>query len=225
MNKQVDKDFMKKIAKIQRELKAPKGQYNSFGKYHYRSCEDILEGVKPLLGDLVLIISDDMVNLGDRFYVKATASITDGENTISNSAFARESFDKKGMDDSQITGSTSSYARKYALNGLFGIDDTKDADTQDNRKEEVKKPQLTVPKTMSDAELFNDKPKQPTIPENLFKCVGKGNINDTFALKDELKGLGFKFNADIKQWCKQIELQEFEVLTAQEYKLIKVGKK
>ena len=125
------KEFMKKVAEIQRTLKAPKSQYNSFGKYSYRNCEDILEGANSVLGSLVLTLSDDVKMIGDRIYVQATATLTDGENSISNTAFARESASKKGMDDSQLTGSTSSYARKYALNGLFCIDDTKDADACD----------------------------------------------------------------------------------------------
>lgn len=128
----MNKDFIKKVANIQQKLKAPKNQYNKFGKYNYRSCEDILEGVKPLLGDLVLTVNDDIQIIGDRIYVKATATITDGENSIGNQAFARESLIKKGMDDSQITGTASSYARKYALNGLLLIDDTRDADSMDN---------------------------------------------------------------------------------------------
>ena len=128
----MNKDFIKKVAEVQQKLKAPKNQFNKFGKYKYRSCEDILEGVKPLLGDLVLTVNDDIQIIGDRIYVKATATITDGENSISNQAFARESLTKKGMDDSQITGTASSYARKYALNGLLLIDDTKDADSMDN---------------------------------------------------------------------------------------------
>lgn len=122
-------EFTAQVATIQANLNAPKGQYNSFGGYAYRSAEDILNAVKPLLGGLYLSISDDIIQLGDRFYVKATATITDGEHSHSVSAMAREPLTKKGMDDSQITGSTSSYARKYALNGLFGIDDAKDADT------------------------------------------------------------------------------------------------
>lgn len=126
------------LARIQQSLKAPKGQYNSFGKYKYRNCEDILEAVKPLLGSCILTLSDEIVLIGDRFYVEATASINQGMDGISVSAYARESLDKKGMDDSQITGSASSYARKYALNGLFAIDDTKDADTQDNREQGAK---------------------------------------------------------------------------------------
>jgi hypothetical protein len=121
-----------KLSKIQQNLKAPKGQFNSFGKYHYRNCEDILEAVKKHLGDCVLTLSDEVVLVGNRVYVKATATIADSENSLSVSAYAREADSKKGMDDSQLTGSTSSYARKYALNGLFAIDDTKDADSQDN---------------------------------------------------------------------------------------------
>ena len=139
-------EFIEKIVAIQSELKAPKGQYNSFGKYNYRSCEDILEGVKPLLAKhgLVLTIQDSINLIGDRFYVKATATITDGKDEISTSAYARESLDKKGMDASQVTGATSSYARKYALNGLLAIDDTKDADTMDNSKKPVQQTQDTV---------------------------------------------------------------------------------
>jgi hypothetical protein len=120
---------------IQQGLKAPKSQFNSFGKYHYRSCEDILEAVKELLGEqsCILNVSDDLVLIGDRYYVKATATIINSEGkSVSTTAFARECESKAGMDVSQITGSASSYARKYALNGLFCIDDTKDADTMDN---------------------------------------------------------------------------------------------
>ena len=117
---------------IQSNLKAPKGQFNSFGKYHYRSCEDILEGVKPHLKETntCLVISDEIVTIGDHNYIKATATLYGADGgAVANSAFAKEPLDKKGMDPSQITGATSSYARKYALNGLFCIDDTKDADT------------------------------------------------------------------------------------------------
>lgn len=124
-----------KLIKVQNELKAPKSKYNSFGKYKYRSLEDILEGVKPLLNkyNATLVISDTITQVGDRYYLSAEAAFIDTEtgDKISNSAMARESADKKGMDDSQITGTASSYARKYALNGLFLIDDTKDADTDE----------------------------------------------------------------------------------------------
>lgn len=136
----------KALGEVQFKLKAPKGQVNSFGRYNYRSCEDILEAVKPLLHEsgLTLTLSDEIIAIGEqpyvtkvetvtgsRFYVKATATVTDGTDTISNTAFAREAESKKGMDDSQVTGTASSYARKYALNGLFCIDDTRDADTDE----------------------------------------------------------------------------------------------
>ena len=129
---------MEELQKIQQELKAPKGQYNNFGKYNYRSCEDILEAVKPLLKEhkATLVLNDTIEVIGDRYYVKATATFKpggDGE-PIAVSAFAREPEEKRGMDDSQVTGTASSYARKYALNGLFLIDDTKDADTDEYAK-------------------------------------------------------------------------------------------
>jgi len=127
------------LASIQKNLKAPKNQYNAFGKFKYRSCEDILEAVKPLLQDAVLTINDNIIQIGDRYYVEATASLSIIEDCISTTAYAREEGERKGMDASQITGATSSYARKYALNGLFLIDDTKDADTQDKPKKDEKK--------------------------------------------------------------------------------------
>lgn len=131
-----------KLAIVQQELIAPKNQYNSFGKYNYRSCEDILEGLKPCLKKVraAVTVSDDVVQIGERYYIKATATLHDAESneTISNTAYAREDEGKKGMDVSQVTGATSSYARKYALNGLFCIDDVKDADTRDNRQNEAK---------------------------------------------------------------------------------------
>ena len=119
---------------IQQELKAPKGQFNKFGNFYYRSCEDILEGVKPLLKarGCVLTLSDTVKAVGDRVYVEACATLSDGEHVKQVTAYAREAETKKGMDDSQITGTASSYARKYALNGLFCIDDTKDSDSMDN---------------------------------------------------------------------------------------------
>lgn len=128
---------MEALIKIQSELVAPKDLYNKFGNYKYRSAESILEALKPLLlkYNAELTISDEVVLVGDRVYVKATASITDGKETKTVTAFAREPSEKKGMDSSQITGATSSYARKYALNGLFLIDDNKDADTEENKNE------------------------------------------------------------------------------------------
>ena len=133
-----------KLAAVQSALKAPKGQYNSFGKYKYRSCEDIVESVKPLLNaqGLLLTMSDELVLIGDRFYVKASATVYDTADgkSITVTALAREEENKKGMDGSQVTGASSSYARKYALNGLFAIDDTKDSDaTNETPKEEKTK--------------------------------------------------------------------------------------
>lgn len=124
---------------IQTELKAPKSQYNKFGEYRYRSCEDILEAVKPLLAkyNAVIDVSDELVLIGERYYIKATAALTCVESlqSVASTAYAREPDNKKGMDPSQITGATSSYAHKYALNGLLCIDDTKDADSNEVRKQ------------------------------------------------------------------------------------------
>ena len=126
-------ELKQKLLSIQTELKAPKNQFNSFGNYNYRSCEDILEAVKPLCkkGNVLLTLSDTIKHVGERYYVEATATLYDVETDgcISVSAYAREEETKKGMDSSQITGAASSYARKYALNGLFNIDDTKDSDS------------------------------------------------------------------------------------------------
>ena len=168
-------NIYEKLLKIQTELKAPKNQRNTFGGYDYRSCEDILEAVKPLCEkyNVVPLIEDEIVMVGERYYVRATATLVDLEDkkedviaTIENVAYAREEENKKGMDASQVTGATSSYARKYALNGLFCIDDTKDADTdayqKQNRTENTQKtkptyknqntqPQQTA-KTISDAQ-------------------------------------------------------------------------
>lgn len=131
--------ILEKLNIIQSKLKAPKGQYNKFGNYAYRSCEDILEALKPLLAQTktVLTIKDDIEFIGDRYYLRAICTLHDAESgeKIENSAYARETESKKGMDAAQITGSVSSYARKYALNGLFAIDDTKDSDTNENYKQ------------------------------------------------------------------------------------------
>lgn len=125
-----------KLLSIQTELKAPKSQYNSFGKYNYRNCEDILEAVKPLCAKYkaVSVMGDEVIQIGERYYIKSTARLIDleSEGVVENTAYAREEAEKKGMDGSQVTGASSSYARKYALNGLFAIDDTKDSDTTNN---------------------------------------------------------------------------------------------
>ena len=134
-------ELQKVLARIQKELKAPKNQFNSFGKYNYRNAEDILEGVKPLLGEAVLTTSDDIVLIGDRFYVKTTAKISLGDDSICATAFAREAAQKKGMDESQITGSASSYSLKRALGNLLLIDDTKDSDSTNSHGSQSNTPQ------------------------------------------------------------------------------------
>lgn len=137
-----------KLLTVQTELKAPKNQMNTFGKYKYRSQEDILEALKPILARIkaVSIVSDELVLIGDRYYIKATASLIDAEtgDKAFTVGYAREELDKKGMDGSQITGTASSYARKYALNGLYAIDDTKDADAlNDHSKDKEEEPKAT----------------------------------------------------------------------------------
>lgn len=203
-----------KLVAIQSDLKAPKNQTNAFGKYKYRSCEDILEAAKPLLKEhgLVLTLSDEVVFIaggapqsftmkewndkakqmveatqiigGDRFYVKTTAAISDGEQSISVSAYAREEQDKRGMDGAQITGAASSYARKYALNGLFCIDDTKDSDaTNDHSKQNpvsaapAAKPQTIVGKSS------NPTPKPTTIKvmESMTEATSKDQLEKLWA--------------------------------------------
>jgi len=151
--------IVKTLSKIQADLKAPKGQRNNFGKYNYRSAEDILEAVKPLTSKhgLILTLSDEITLIGDRIYVKATARLTDGEQEVVTVAFAREEENKKGMDASQVTGAASSYARKYALNGLFCIDDTKDSDATNTHGKAASKPatRKASTKKAGDATIFD----------------------------------------------------------------------
>lgn len=168
---------MSKLMEIQHRLKAPKGQYNSFGKYKYRSCEDILEAVKPIIYELGcdLTLSDEVVLIGDRYYIKATARLKGEDTDEVTTAYAREDQDKKGMDGSQITGTASSYARKYALNGLFCIDDTKDADTDEYANQNKRTAPATAPKT--EKEVFD--PSHPLWQKALDKMVaGKGSIKE-----------------------------------------------
>lgn len=160
-----------KLAEIQQKLKAPKNQHNDFGGYEYRSCEDILNALKPLLGGAIILLADEIVQIGERYYVKATATLKEGEESISTTAYAREEENKKGMDGAQVTGAASSYARKYALNGLFAIDDTKDADTTNTHgKTEKSTAQATVKPTV--------KPEVKTSPvsETTTKCDQCGAV-------------------------------------------------
>ena len=179
-----------KLMTVQTKLRAPKGQYNSFGKYSYRSCEDILEALKPLLGEVgaIVNVTDEIKLIGDRYYVEATASFIDtetGERMIAK-ASAREAEAKKGMDDSQVTGSVSSYARKYALNGLFAIDDNKDADSTNTHSKEIK-PNMT-PVGITEAQL-----------KRLFAIGNKAGIK-----KEVVEGTVRKiFNCEAKDMTKE----------------------
>ena len=166
-----EKKIAKKLLNIQQKLKAPKNQRNNFGGYNYRSCEDILEAVKPLLKEenLIMTITDELVYIGERYYIKATSILTDiEENTqLINIAYAREEETKKGMDGSQITGTASSYARKYALNGLFLIDDQKDADTDEYTKQQEE--EKATEKQLKIIEYYYK-------DENLKKLLASNNI-------------------------------------------------
>ena len=178
-------NIYEKLLKIQTELKAPKGQYNSFGKYKYRSCEDILEAVKPICEKYkaVLVLSDKLENIGDRYYIKGMAELINCEEdclSICNNAYAREEETKKGMDGSQITGTASSYARKYALNGLFCIDDTKDADTDEYKQQ-----------------IDNDKLIDSKMISGLNDAIEKANIDDK-VVELILSQYGYTSTSEIK---------------------------
>ena len=189
---------MKELINIQSELKAPKSQYNSFGKYQYRNAEDILEAVKPLLkkNNCQLTITDEIILIGDRYYVKATAEITNGTEVVVTSALAREEESKKGMDSAQLTGATSSYARKYALNGLFCIDDTKDSDynNQGDKSEKTEAPkQVSVPAPKEAKQA----PNVPPIPEEVLKEIAEAQTNDDIN-KLWKKYVNLRVNPDFK---------------------------
>lgn len=168
-----------KLRAIQQNLEAPKNQYNSFGKYKYRSCEDILGAVKPLLEkeQLVLLLNDEVVEVGGNLYVKATAKLTDGSGEISTTAYARESETKKGMDDSQITGSTSSYARKYALNGLFAIDDSKDSDYTNKHTQGGSKGLKRVSENPSKKQINYLMSLKPNLDKEKVKGLSKTDVS------------------------------------------------
>ena len=187
-------EIYKKLLNIQCELKSPKSQFNAFGKYNYRSCEDILESLKPLLNKykLTVILSDEIVLIGDRYYLKATAKIVDIEDglSIENYSYAREDETKKGQDLAQVTGSVSSYARKYALNGLFAIDDTKDSDAT-NKHDKDKSTQLDISDRWSNGKLtekqisrlyaiaYSKGYDKETVKHHVFKKFTKDVVNMT----------------------------------------------
>ncbi|MCN2584399.1 ERF family protein [Escherichia coli] len=175
-------ELHKKLWTIQQTLNAPKSQRNNFGGYNYRSAEDILEAVKPLLQNITLTVSDEIVLIGERYYVKATATLSDGEDAIAVTAYAREEENKKGMDASQLTGATSSYARKYALNGLLCIDDAKDADTDAYSKQTGQQPrqQKNQPKQQQ------QKQKAPPNPDEVLArfCDAAAKAPDANKLRE-----------------------------------------
>jgi hypothetical protein len=168
----MSKSLVEKLSKIQAKLKAPKNQFNKFGNYAFRNCEDILEALKPLLAEagIIVVITDEVVPVptAGKVYVKATVHVSDGEDTIEVSAWAREADEQKGMSVAQITGSTSSYARKYALNGMFLIDDTKDADSTNTHGKEEEKPKRAT----NDSPATPDK-KTEDKPAGRFAPKGK----------------------------------------------------
>ena len=192
-------DFLKRVGMAQAELKAPKNQYNSFGKYNYRSCEDILEAAKPINKKygLVLLLTDKPVFIGQRYYIEATARLYDieSEQFIEATASARESDTKKGMDDSQVTGTASSYARKYALNGLYNIDDTKDADTDAYKKQTAANttdaPEYKCGDCGKPFEAFRDHTSGKTFtPAEVFQMAKKRNADGVARCADCRKKKG-----------------------------------
>lgn len=184
--------IFKQLTDLQNELKAPKGQYNSFGKYKYRNCEDILEALKPLLAkhELALYITDEIVQIGERYYVKANAILTstkdNDETQIVVSAFAREEESKKGMDGSQVTGASSSYARKYALNGLFAIDDTKDSDTTNKGETDWRQEYIKVckQKKIDPTEYAQNHGIDRSTTQEQYKDIVADLKSDTISMSD-----------------------------------------
>ena len=188
-------DFLKRVGMAQAELKAPKNQYNSFGKYNYRSCEDILEAAKPInkKHGLVLLLTDKPVCIGQRYYIEATARLYDieSEQFIEATASAREADTKKGMDDSQVTGTASSYARKYALNGLYNIDDTKDADTDAYKKQTTAAPEYKCGDCGKPFEAFRDPTSGKTFtPAEVFQMAKNRNADGVARCADCRKKKG-----------------------------------
>ena len=200
-------NIYEKLTEVQNELKAPKSKYNSFGKYNYRSCEDILEAVKPILKAkrLAMTVKDDVFNIGDRFYIMATVTVFDceSEEKVTTTAYAREDADKKGMDGSQMTGSSSSYARKYALNGMFAIDDTKDADSwnthdKDRTVEKKEAERATEEQIAKLRALYKGK------EDKLTELLDKYDITNPVQFKRmEIQSVIDKLEAKLKQASKE----------------------
>lgn len=197
-----------KLLSIQTELKAPKSQYNSFGKYNYRNCEDILEAVKPLCAKYkaVSVMGDEVIQIGERYYIKSTARLIDleSEGVVENTAYAREEAEKKGMDGSQVTGASSSYARKYALNGLFAIDDTKDSDTTNNGQ--------TAPKEATKAKQTAKTEEWKLTKSELVQVYGVKKAEATIAALEKKLGVPYA------EWDKEATQDIREYLARQKKK-------
>lgn len=192
-------NIYEKLNLIQVSLKSPKSQYNSFGKYAYRSCGDILESVKAQLAELkvVIVLSDELVQIGDRYYIKATATLHDVDGaSISNTAYAREEETKKGMDGSQVTGASSSYARKYALNGLLAIDDTKDSDATNKGEEPEVKPDPVQDGTLLEAQKVGISLEKLAI--YLKKTIGQLTNNEILTAIAQKKTAMKKVELEVK---------------------------
>jgi len=195
------KNIYDKLRAVQIELKVPKSQRNNFGNYNYRNAEDILEAVKPVLdrNGLTLIVSDKLVNIGERYYVEATAVVSDGVDGdgLFSTGYAREEETKKGMDGSQITGAASSYARKYALNGLFAIDDTKDADSHDNSQSGATQPARKLSAASTGLATDYDK----SVVTRMYRVIGASDEN----IRSELKN---KYGIDAEHPMSKVQFNQ-----------------
>ncbi|MFG6321993.1 MAG: ERF family protein [Lachnospiraceae bacterium] len=205
-----------KLLFVQQNLKAPKNQYSVFGDYHYRSCEDIQEALKPLMREVkaVLLVHDDVVMVGDRFYVKATAVFQDAESpdSISNTAFARETESRPKLDAAQITGSCSSYARKYALNGLFCIDDAKDPDSMKNDQQDNKG------SNRQQNNRESTKPAAALAGSTQNKGTGSGTVYVTQAHINTLRAEIARTGAHEKSVCERYKIKRLEELNMNQFK-------
>ena len=212
-------NIYEKLTEVQNELKAPKSKYNSFGKYNYRSCEDILEAVKPILKAkrLAMTVKDDVFNIGDRFYIMATVTVFDCESDekVTTTAYAREDADKKGMDGSQITGSSSSYARKYALNGMFAIDDTKDADSWNTHDKDEKKDKSKSAAKEQPKPALEDKPEDEYATEEQVSKLNKYYEKNREAYLKVLEKFGATNAVQLNRLVAQSLIDRIEATIAQ----------
>lgn len=224
MPKEEFKNVWQKLLYVQKNLKAPKGQYNRFGEYHYRSCEDIQEALKPLLSDVgaVLLLNDEIVQMGDRYYIKAAARFLDVESgeSVSNTAYARECDSRPKMDTAQITGSCSSYARKYALNGLFCIDDSRDPDTMDNSGEgQQKGTRQQAPKeTQEEEQKRQQAPREPQQGTQRQQAAGRKPQAVSAEHLRMLEGEARRTGTELAKVCSRYGVGSISELTEEQYR-------